>query len=116
MKIFRILAIACALLAAATLACAQQPQQTAQVNTIFSGADGKYEAAPDTAVLHLEISSQQDTSRAAYEKVSAAADQVREALRKNGLDPKAAQIGFYAVQPVWSNASTGGTHCVTSYP
>ena len=78
------------------------PVATAQANTIFSGADGKFEASPDTAVIHLDISSQQSTSRAAYDKVAAAAEQVREVLRKNGIDPKAAQIGFYAVQPFYN--------------
>lgn len=88
------------------LACAQNPPPaTIQMNTIFAGADGKFEAAPDTAVFHLDISSQQDSSRVAYDKVAAAAEQVRGVLRKNGIDPKAAQIGFYAVQPVydWKN-------------
>src|SRR6185503_13042738 len=81
------------------------PVATAQPNTIFAGADGEFEANPDTAVLRLDISSQQDTSRAAYDKVAAAAEQVRGVLRKNGIDPKTAQIGFYAVQPVydWKN-------------
>ena len=81
------------------------PVATAQPNTIFAGADGKFEANPDTAVLRLDISSQQDTSRAAYDKVAAAAEQVRGVLRRNGIDPKTAQIGFYAVQPVydWKN-------------
>jgi uncharacterized protein len=89
-----------------TLSRAQTaPVATVQPNTIFAGADGKFEAAPDTAVLHLDISSQQDTSRAAYDKVAAAAEQVRAIMRKNGVDPKTAQIGFYAVQPVydWKN-------------
>ncbi|HJT54444.1 MAG TPA: SIMPL domain-containing protein [Candidatus Angelobacter sp.] len=81
------------------------PVATAQPNTIFAGADGKFEANPDTAVLRLDISSQQDTSRAAYDKVAAAAEQLRGVLRRNGIDPKSAQIGFYAVQPVydWKN-------------
>lgn len=87
------------------VAAAQTPVTTVQPNTILAGADGKFEAAPDTAVLQMDISSQQDTSRAAYDKVAAAAEQVREVLRKNGIDPKTAQIGFYAVQPVydWRN-------------
>lgn len=96
------------------LASAQNtPTATIQVNTIFAGADGKFEAAPDTAVFHLDISSQQDSSRAAYDKVAAAADQVRAVLRKNGIDPKEAQIGFYAVQPVydWKNPK----HKVVAY-
>lgn len=78
------------------------PVATAQANTIFAGADGKFEASPDTAVIHLDISSQQDTSRAAYDKVAAAAEQVRGVLRRNGIDPKTAQIGFYAVQPIYN--------------
>lgn len=77
------------------------PVATAQANTIFAGADGKFEASPDTAVINLDISSQQNTSRAAYDKVAAGAEQVREVLRRNGIDPKAAQIGFYAVQPIY---------------
>ncbi len=99
------LAIAVLLASFSCAAVAQTPVTTIQPNTIFAGADGKFEAAPDTAVLQMEISSQQDTSRAAYDKVAAAAEQVREVLRKNGIDPKTAQIGFYAVQPVfdWKN-------------
>src|SRR5690348_8778456 len=87
------------------VAWSQTAQVAAQPNTIFSGADGKFEAAPDTAVMNLDISSQQDTSRAAYDKVAAGTEQVRAVLRKNGIDPKAAQIGYYAVQPVydWKN-------------
>jgi len=81
------------------------PAITAQPNTVYVGADGKFEAAPDTAVLRLDLASQQDTSRAAYDKVAAAADQVRKIMRDNGLDPKLAQVGFYAVQPMydWKN-------------
>lgn len=99
------LAIAVLLTGLSCLSLAQTPVTAVQPNTIFAGADGKFEATPDTAVLQMDISSQQDTSRAAYDKVAAAAEQVREVLRKNGIDPKAAQIGFYAVQPVydWKN-------------
>jgi len=81
------------------------PAVTAQPNTVYVGADGKFEAAPDTALLRLDLASQQDTSRAAYDKVAAAADQVRKVMRDNGLDPKLAQVGFYAVQPMydWKN-------------
>lgn len=89
------------------------PIATVQANTIFAGADGEFEAAPDTAVLQLDISSQQDTSRAAYDKVAAAAGQVREVLRKDGIDPKAAQIGYYAVQPIYDWKSS--RHKVIAY-
>src|SRR5215813_10166756 len=84
---------------------AQTPTPVVQVNTIFAGADGKFEAAPDTAVLRLDIAAQQDTSRAAYEHAAAAADRVRQVMKSNGLDPKDLQIGFYSVQPMydWKN-------------
>ena len=76
-------------LAWAGLAVAQNmPTYGIQTNTIYAGADGKFESAPDTAVLHLDIASQQDTSKDAYDKVAAAATNVRTVLRNNGIDPK----------------------------
>ena len=88
--------------------CATQgipPAGSAQVNTIYSGADGKVEAAPDTAVLHLDIAAQDDSSQAAYGKAAAAAERARQVLKSNGIDPKLAQVGFYSVQPMydWKN-------------
>ena len=81
------------------------PAVQAQVNTIYAGADGKYEAAPDTAVLRFDIAAQDDVSRGAYDKAAAAAARAREVLTKNGIDTKAMQIGFYSVQPMydWKN-------------
>jgi uncharacterized protein len=94
-------------LLAATLAAAQGIPSAvqAQSNTIYSGADGKFEAAPDTAVLRLDILAQQDTPKAAFDHASATADRVRQVLRDNGIDVKAMQIGFYSVQPMydWKN-------------
>jgi uncharacterized protein YggE len=90
----------------ATGALAQvAPTAQAQANTIYSGADGKFEAAPDTAVLRFDIAAQEDTSAAAYAKANAAADRVRQALKNNGIDVKAMQVGFYSVQPMydWKN-------------
>jgi uncharacterized protein YggE len=88
--------------------CAAQvvaPSGSVQMNTIYSGADGKFEAAPDTAVLHLDIAAQDDTSRVAYDKAAAAAERARQVLKSNGIDPKLAQVGFYSVQPIydWKN-------------
>jgi uncharacterized protein YggE len=76
-----------------------------QPNTIYAGADGKFEAAPDTAVLRLDIAAQQETSRAAYDHAAAAAARVRQMVKGNGLDPKDVQISFYSVQPMydWKN-------------
>src|SRR5690242_11179458 len=98
--------LVCAILFFGGMSLAQTlPAITAQPNTVYVGADGKFEAAPDTAVLRLDVASQQDTARAAYDKVAGAAEQVRKVLRDNGLDPKVAQVGFYAVQPMydWRN-------------
>jgi uncharacterized protein YggE len=90
-----------------TLGYAEAQVQTpvVQANTIYAGADGKFEAAPDTAVLRLDIAAQQDTSRAAYDRAAAAADRVRQAMKANGLDAKDLQIGSYSVQPMydWKN-------------
>lgn len=93
------------LLAGAALGQSPTPAFQAQLNTIYAGADGKYEAAPDTAVLHFDIAAQDDTSRAAYDKATATATRVRDVLAKNGIDTKAMQVGFYSVQPMydWKN-------------
>jgi uncharacterized protein YggE len=76
-----------------------------QVNTIYAGADGKFEAAPDTAVIRMDIASQQDASRAAYDHAAVAVDHVRQVLKSNGIDLKAAQFGTYQMQPMydWKN-------------
>lgn len=78
---------------------------TAQANTVYVGADGKFEAAPDTAQIQFNVSVQEDTSQAAFQRASQNVEQVRQVLRANGIDPKAATVGFLAVQPVydWKN-------------
>src|SRR5579864_3536555 len=77
------------------------PTVTAQPNTVYVGADGKYEAAPDTAQIQFSVSVQEDTSQAAFQRASKNVDQVREVMRANGIDPKSANIGFLSVQPVY---------------
>jgi len=79
-----------------------QDRATAPVmNTIWVGADGKYEAQPDTAVVQFNISAQEDNLPAASARASKAAEQVRQLLRSNGLDPKQAQVGMFSVNPVY---------------
>ena len=94
-------------LALASIASAQvSPTPTAiQLNSIYAGADGKFEAAPDTAVIRMDIASQQDTSRAAYDRAALAVDHVRQVLKSNSIDLKAAQFGTYQGQPMydWKN-------------
>jgi uncharacterized protein YggE len=84
-----------------------RPTVSAQPNTVYVSADGKFEADPDTAVVQFNISAQKNKSREAYERASQAVEQVREILRSNGIDPKTAQVGPLSIQPIfeYSNSS-----------
>ncbi len=87
------------LLCAATFAIGQDTPPMAP-NTVYVGADGRFEANPDTAVIQFNIAAQQSSAHAAYDRASKAAEQVREILRTNGIEPKAAEIGYYSIEPV----------------
>jgi uncharacterized protein len=78
-----------------------RPTVSAQPNTVYVGAEGKFESAPDTALIQFNVSVQDDTSQAAFSRASKNVEQVRQVLRGNGIDPKAANIGFLSVQPVY---------------
>jgi uncharacterized protein YggE len=91
----------------ATHAFAQEhPAITAQANTVYVGADGKYEAAPDTALIQFNLSVEEQTAQAAYQHVSKEAEQMRQILHANGIEPKTANLGFFSIQPVfdWKTA------------
>jgi uncharacterized protein len=92
-------------LAVASSFAQDHPTVTAQQNSVYVGADGKFEAAPDTAVIQFNLSAQEETAQKAYEHASKDAEEVRQVLRANGIEPKAATIGFFAVQPAyqWNN-------------
>jgi hypothetical protein len=45
----------------------EHPTVTAQSNSVYVGADGKFEAAPDTALIQFNVSVQADTAQAAYQ-------------------------------------------------
>ena len=83
----------------------QFPGNAVPMNSVYVGADGKYESAPDTALIQFNIGAQADTSRAAYDKAAAATEQVRQVLKSNGIDPKTAEFSFLAIQPMydWKN-------------
>ena len=95
------------------MAQSQPVAPSVPMNTVYVGADGKFESAPDTAVLAFNIGAQDSTAHAAYDKASAATEQVRQALKNNGIDPKTAEIGFFSVQPQydWKDPK----HRVTGY-
>lgn len=101
MKWFMTVFSAAILLSNLALAQSQPPTGGVIVNSIYVGADGKFESAPDTAVLQFNIAAQQDNARDAFDKASAAMEQVRQAMRSNGIDPKTAEFGFFAVQPMY---------------
>ena len=42
------------------------PSVTAQSNTVYVGADGKFDAVPDTAELQMNVSAQDSSSQEAY--------------------------------------------------
>jgi uncharacterized protein len=85
----------------ANLALAQAPTVNAAPNTLFTGADGKFESAPDTALVQFYISAQADSAKAAYDQAAKEAEQTRQILRDNGIDPKTAQIGSYSIDPMY---------------
>jgi uncharacterized protein YggE len=95
-----------AALAAVTCFAQEHPSVSALPNTVYVGADGKFESAPDTAVIQFNISVQDNTAQSAYQRESKEVEQVREVLRGNGIEPKAASIGFLSVQPMydWKNS------------
>ena len=86
------------------MAFAQAPT-TPTPNTVTTGADGKFETAPDTALIQFNINAQADNAKAAYEQAQKQAEQVRQILHNNGIDPKAAEVGYYSIQPQydWKN-------------
>jgi uncharacterized protein YggE len=94
------------LFSATAMRAQEHPTVAAQPNTVYVGADGKFEATPDTAQIQFNVSAQDETSQAAFQRASKNVDQVRQVLRGNGIDPKAANVGFLSVQPVydWKSA------------
>jgi len=83
----------------ATVLAQTPPAVCAQPNTVYAGADGKFEAAPDTALVQFSITAQADSAKGAYDQAGAQAEQVRQIMRNNGFDPKSAEIGYYSIQP-----------------
>jgi len=89
----------CSVLVLGAALHAQAPSVTALPNTIYVGADGKFETAPDTALIQFNISARANTAKEAYELASQQAEATRQVLRANSIDPKSAEVGFYALTP-----------------
>ena len=99
------IATLCALLVLSALSIGQSPTFSPEPNTVFVGADGKFETAPDTALIQFNISTQADNAKDAYDQAAKQAEATRQVLRANGIDPKSAEIGFFSVNPQydWKN-------------
>ncbi len=100
-----ILVTLCAVLVLSALSIAQSNALNPLPNTVFVGADGKFESAPDTALIQFNISAQAANAKDAYDQAAKQAEATRQVLRANGIDPKSAEIGFFSVNPQydWKN-------------
>jgi hypothetical protein len=103
----------CSILVLCAALYAQAPTVTALPNTIYVGADGKFETAPDTALVQFNISAQGETAKDAYDLASKQAEATRQVMRANGIDPKSAEIGFFSLNPQynWKDVK----HRITGY-
>ena len=99
------IAALCAVLVLSALSIGQSPTFSPEPNTVFVGADGKFETAPDTALIQFNISTQADNAKDAYDQAAKQAEATRQVLRANRIDPKSAEIGFFSVNPQydWKN-------------
>jgi uncharacterized protein len=70
-------------------------------NSVSVGADGDFDSAPDTAVITCSLSAQENTSQAAFDSASRLAEQMRQALRGAGVDPKTAELSRYSLYPIF---------------
>ena len=84
----------------------EPPTPTVQVS-----AEGRYQAAPDTAIIDWEITGQSPSLKSAYGKAEAQAAQLRRLLERQGFRPEQARWSSYTVQPDIDFK----THRVTSY-
>lgn len=81
-------------------ALAQQTPVTP--DTLWAGGDGKFESAPDTALVQFSLYVQQTELKAAYAKAQESAQKIRQTLRDNGIEPANAEIGSFSMEPAYS--------------
>ena len=108
-----LVAMVCVVVVLTTLSAGQSPTLNPVPNTVFVGADGKFETAPDTALIQFNILAQAGSAKEAYDQAAKQAEAMRQVLRVNGIDPKSAEIGFFSVNPQydWKNS----THKIIGY-
>ena len=99
-----IAALAGALFTAGALRAQERPSSPLP-NTVWVGADGKFESDPDTALVQFGISAQEKQLQDASQKASQQAEQIRQLLRSNGIDPKDAQFSRFSTNLVYDYQS-----------
>lgn len=100
-KVFHILATQVLAILFVGQAVAQDRSAAPIPNTIWVGANGKFESEPDTALVQFNIAAQEKKLPDAMQKATQVAEQVRQLLRSNGIDPKDAQFSRFATQPAY---------------
>jgi uncharacterized protein len=100
-RLLVLIALGSSLVLASPLSAQDRSTFVPQPNTVWIGADGKFESEPDTALVQFNISAQEPKLPDANQRATQAAEQVRQLLRSNGIDPKEAQVGRFAVSPVY---------------
>lgn len=93
--------LAVALVSASLMSAQERPAVAAPANSLYLGADGKYESAPDTALFQFNISVQEASAQQAYQRASQAAEQVRQVLKSQQINPQSAEVGYFSLQPVY---------------
>jgi len=70
MKIVPCAGLMAVVVAAGLVSAQDRPTVAAPANSLYVGADGKYESAPDTALFQFNISVQEESAQAAYRRAS----------------------------------------------
>jgi uncharacterized protein len=94
-----IVATLCAVVVLSALSAAQSTALNPAPNTVLVGAEGKFESAPDIAIIQFNIAAQAGSAKEAYDEAAKQAEAARQVFRGNGIDPKSAEVGFFAVNP-----------------
>jgi len=100
-RVFAVLALAGCATLSPPLRAQEQRTNSPIPNTVWVSADGKFESEPDTALVQFNLAPQEKKLPDAMQKATQLAEQVRQLLRANGIDPKDAQFSRFATQPMY---------------
>ena len=104
------------LLCASAVFAQDHPAVSAPPNTVYVGADGKFESVPDTAQIQFNVSVQKETSPAAFQSAATNLEQVRQVLRNNGIDPRPRRLDFFLFNPPMNGSRSSESLDIASPP